>query len=116
MVKYCSENIPNREFREDDNERNGSREKAQRKTKTKMGEIHWIYSVRWQQKAEWGRRASISQQRHLSSDVCSCKRTREHITKWSDRNRRDGRTVNLGQVGGYCTVWASGKYIMVNTA
>ena len=40
-------------FGEDKNAMNGVREKKQRKTKAKMGEIHHILRlVRWQQQAE----------------------------------------------------------------
>ena len=47
-------------FREDNNARNGSRKKKQRKAKTKMGEIHHIIRlVRWQLQAEWRRTGII---------------------------------------------------------
>ena len=55
--------------REDNNARNGSREKKQRKAKTKMGEIHHVYV--WydgSSKQSGGGQTSISQ-RHLGSDV-----------------------------------------------
>ena len=56
-------------FREDNNARNGSREKKQRKAKTKMGETHHRH-VRYDDsgKQSGGGLASISQ-RHLGSDV-----------------------------------------------
>ena len=56
-------------FREDSNTRTDSREKKQRKTKIKMGEIHYIYV--WytgNNKQSGGGQASISQT-HLGSDV-----------------------------------------------
>ena len=65
-VKYFTHYSP-RWFREDNNARNGSREKKPRKAKTKMGERHHIYV--WydgSSKRSGGGQASVSQ-RHLGT-------------------------------------------------
>ena len=63
-------------FSEDNDARNGIREKKQRKAKTKMGERHktsQIRFVRWQQQVEWRRTgidfAKTFGQRHPEEDM-----------------------------------------------
>ena len=81
MVKFCKTSKTEilwpryspRWFREDNNARNSSREKKQRKAKTKMGERHQRYVCTKRisdgsSKQSGGGQASVSQ-RHLGSEV-----------------------------------------------
>ena len=73
-------------FREDNDARNGSREKKPRKARTNMGEIHYRYV--WydgSSKQSGGGQASISQ-RLLGSDVLT--RICSEMKKFRDREAR----------------------------
>ena len=83
-------------FTEDNNARNGSREKKQRKTKTKMGERHHTYV--WydgNSMQSGGGQASFCDQ-ELFSVIHSCNRLSGCVISTLNTCRKRNITFNLG--------------------